>query len=326
MIFYRFKSFATVIVIIASIIATSPILAGDIVLTLEEPTDNITYSGVANIRGWVVGSVGIERVELYVDGVFETDIPSGGLRLDVSDMFPNYPDSSKSGFSMAFNYSHLTAGQHTVLIQAIDKSGVSKDASAAFNIARFDSSFISDPTKVSLNGATISHDNQSIITINNLTADGKTYDIRLDWRTAMQGYAITRIAPTGNPTPATDFSGTYQYSISLLINTCPVQVENNIFDTLTLAQNGTQLTGTDTHTLSPLSGTIDAQGNFSFTSKTQLDNHPCKLELNNRTTGNLISETIFVATLSVTTAIETSSDCPKSIECTVQYQGTIKKK
>lgn len=30
-----------------------------------------------------------------------------------------------------------------------------------------------------------------------MTADGKKYDIRLDWRTAIQGYMITQIIPTG---------------------------------------------------------------------------------------------------------------------------------
>ena len=30
--------------------------AGDIVLSLEEPAADSTYSGVANIRGWAVGA------------------------------------------------------------------------------------------------------------------------------------------------------------------------------------------------------------------------------------------------------------------------------
>ncbi len=168
MIYYSYKSIASAIFCIAGTIAGSQVLAGDIVLSLEEPTVNSTYSGVANIRGWVVGSAGIERVELYVDGALATNVPSGGLRPDIGAAYPSYPDSSKSGFSMAFNYSNLAAGQHTVSVRAVDKSGAVEDASATFSVARFDNPFIDDAAKVSLDGATVSLDGQAIV-INNLT-------------------------------------------------------------------------------------------------------------------------------------------------------------
>ena len=320
MIYYSYKSIATAIFCIAGTIAGSQVLAGDIVLSLEEPTVNSTYSGVANIRGWVVGSAGIERVELYVDGALATNVPSGGLRPDIGAAYPSYPDSSKSGFSMAFNYSNLAAGQHTVSVRAVDKSGAVEDASATFSVARFDNPFIDDAAKVSLDGATVSLDGQAIV-INNLSADGKTYDVRLDWRTAAQGYAITQIVPTGSPPPTGDFSGTYEYNLSLVSNTCPTQLEPNIVNTLTFNQSGTQLTGTDGYTKAPLTGTIDAQSNFSFTTKTQIDLPPCKLEQNSNGTGNLIGQTI-----AINTSIETVGSCPQSIKCAVGYQGTIKKK
>jgi hypothetical protein len=176
------------------------VLAGDIVLTLEEPIANNTYTGIANVRGWVVGSKGINRVELYVNGELKTNIPIGGLRTDVGNQYPNYPNSSNSGYSMAFNYSGLPAGQHSIIVRAIDSEGSFKDSFAMFNVTRFDNSYISNPASVSLNGATISNDNQTIF-ISNMTADGKRYDIRLDWRTAVQGYTITQIIPTGGSDP-----------------------------------------------------------------------------------------------------------------------------
>jgi hypothetical protein len=176
------------------------VLAGDIVLNLEEPSANSTYTGIANVRGWVVGSKGINRVELYVNGELKNNIPIGGLRTDVGNQYPNYPNSSYSGYSMAFNYSGLPAGQHSIVVRAIDSEGSFKDSSATFNVTRFDNSYISNSSSVSLNGATISNDNQSIF-ISNMTADGKKYDIRLDWRTAIQGYTITQIIPTGGSDP-----------------------------------------------------------------------------------------------------------------------------
>jgi hypothetical protein len=314
------KTIASTLLFVAGTMMGAPAWAGEIELLLEEPIANSTYSGVANIRGWVVGSAGIDRVELYVDGELKTNIPSGGLRSDVGNAYPSYPNSANAGFSMAFNYSNLAAGQHTVSVRAVDKSGATEDRSVAFSVARFDNPFIDDPAKISLDGATVSRDGQAIV-IDNLTADGKTYDVRLDWRTAIQGYAITQITPTGSPPPAGDFSGTYEYSLTLVSNTCPTQLEPNVVNTLTLKQSGTQLTGTDGYTKAPLTGTIDAQGNFTFVTTTQIDMPPCKIEQKSDGSGNLIGETI-----AIDTSIKTLGSCPQTIECAVGYQGTVKKK
>lgn len=314
------KTIASTLLFVAGTMMGAPTWAGEIELLLEEPIANSTYSGVANIRGWVVGSAGIDRVELYVDGELKTNIPSGGLRSDVGNAYPSYPNSANAGFSMAFNYSNLAAGQHTVSVRAVDKSGATEDRSVTFSVARFDNPFIDDPAKISLDGATVSRDGQAIV-IDNLTADGKTYDVRLDWRTAIQGYAISQITPTGSPPPAGDFSGTYEYSLTLVSNTCPTQLEPNIVNTLTLKQSGTQLTGTDGYTKAPLTGTIDAQGNFTFATTTQIDMPPCKIEQKSDGSGNLIGETI-----AIDTSIKTLGSCPQTIECAVGYQGTVKKK
>jgi len=174
--------------------------AGDIQFLLEEPTSGSAYSGVANVRGWAVSSVGINRIELLVDGVVKTNIPSGGLRKDVGNVYPSYPNSSQSGFSMAFNYSELTAGSHTIGINVIDNEGTKKSTTATFTVARFNTSFISDPATVSLSAATITDDNDKAISISNLQAGGKAYNVRLEWRTAAQGFALTSISPVGSGT------------------------------------------------------------------------------------------------------------------------------
>lgn len=186
---------------LALTVAAGPVAwSGDIVLHLEEPVDISTYAGVANVRGWVVGSAGINRVELYVDNQFETNIPVGGLRPDVGSSYPSYPNSANAGYSMAYNYSELTAGQHTILVRAIDAGGVRQEATATFDVARFDNPYIADPTTISLNGATVSGSGRSIF-IYNMTADGKTYDVRLDWQTPAQNFMLVQIVPTGDTPP-----------------------------------------------------------------------------------------------------------------------------
>jgi hypothetical protein len=171
--------------------------AGDIQFSLEEPFNGSIYSGVTNIRGWAVSSAGIRNVELLVDGVSNGNIPSGGRRVDVGNAYPTYPNSSQSGFSMIFNYSNLTVGAHTFSVNVIDNQGSQKSATASFNVARFNNSFIDNPAAISLNAATITDDNDKSILINNLQADGQLYNVRLEWRREVQGFALTSINPVG---------------------------------------------------------------------------------------------------------------------------------
>jgi len=165
-----------------------------IVLTLEEPASGSIYSGVTNIRGWAVAPVEIVRIELFIDGDFKTNIPYGGTRKDVGDDFPAYPNADQSGFSMAYNYSNLAAGSHRIDIRAVDINSDIQETSVVFHVTRFNNSFISDSADISLAESTVTKKNTSIV-INNVRAEGRYYDLRLDWRTAAQGFVSTEVRP-----------------------------------------------------------------------------------------------------------------------------------
>ena len=69
-----------------------PALADSMVLTLEEPKDGGTYTGISNLRGWAVAESGIDKIELDIDGVYAFDIPMGGSRGDVGSAYPDFPE------------------------------------------------------------------------------------------------------------------------------------------------------------------------------------------------------------------------------------------
>jgi hypothetical protein len=300
------------------LMVVSPSWAGDIVLSVEEPAVNSTYSGVANLRGWVVSSAGISRVELYVDSALTTHIPVGGRRTDVGSAYPNYPDSSNAGFSMAFNYSSLTAGPHTLQIRAIDRENASREQSVNFTVARFNPSYIADPAKISLAGATGSFDSRSIY-LKNLTADGQAYDVRLDWRTEAQGFAITQINPAGSA-PEDDFGGTYRSRVALTSNSCAFAVSSEAESELKLTQNGSQMSGMESGQLS-VAGTVDGLGNFALTSARLVQNPTtnCRGESYFSYQGNFPSQTI-----AITTNYEYFGSCQYR-NCAASFQGSITK-
>jgi len=304
---------------LGSILMTvSPSWAGDIVLFVEEPAANSAYSGVANLRGWVVGSAGISRVELYVDGALTTNIPVGGRRTDVGSAYPNYPDSNNAGFSMAFNYSSLTSGPHALRIRAVDRENASKEQSVSFSVARFNTSYIADPAKISLAGATGSLDTRSIY-LKNLAADGQTYDVRLDWRTEVQGFVITQIVPVGS-SPEDNFGGTYHSQVSLTSNSCAFAVSSPVESELKLTQSHSQISGTEGGQL-PVTGTVDALGNFVLTSSRLVQNPTanCRGESYFSYQGNFPSQTV-----AITINYEYFGSCQYR-NCAASFQGSIAK-
>jgi hypothetical protein len=276
---------------------------------------------VANVRGWAVGSAGIDRVEWYVDEQLFSDLPMGGRRRDVGNAYPNFPGSADSGFSAIFNYSNLTAGQHTFRIRVVDREGAVKESSVAFGVVRFDNPYIADPARFSLDGATGSFGGRSIV-FENVLADGKTYDILLDWRTEIQGFAITQIVPAGSQPPDT-YGGTYRLSASLISNGCASSMPSSAQENHNLRQNGFQLTGTIVEGGEPVSGTVDSQGNFTYATTVPLEVNPtpsCNIKVNGSYQGNFGAQTV-----KVTVSLDVTGNCSPVFDCAVSYQGTIVK-
>ncbi len=239
--------------------------AGTIQFGLEEPKANSTYSGVGNLRGWAVSSVGIEKVELFIDGKYKTDIPSGGARGDVGNKYPDYPDSDKSGYSMAYAYTSLSTGSHQIKIKVTDNEGDIKEKTINFNSTKFSGGYMKDANAIDASSATLSASNDSI-QIKGLMANSNAHDVTLKWNPASQGLAFTQIATSSNsgggntgkcvnvPFPANDSTiewditgQTANGNISGTINTHYIKVSDTGAETDTVSEiSGSGVTTTNT--------------------------------------------------------------------------------
>ncbi|MDB2689186.1 M12 family metallo-peptidase [Luminiphilus sp.] len=171
----------------------SSIASGDTLkVVLEEPGSGSIYSGVGNLRGWSVASVGIENVEIWIDGVYAFDAPYGGQRMDVGNANPDFPDSEKSGYALAWNYSNMSPGEHTMTARAYNTNGQYAERTSTFTVTRFNKPFIGANDAVSLDAAqcTVS---DAQIWLQDASIAEMLYDIRLDWRTATQGFEIIEV-------------------------------------------------------------------------------------------------------------------------------------
>ena len=161
-------------------------------VSLEEPIDGQIHMGVGNLRGWAVSNEGIARIEILVDGIPQFDAPYGGNRADVGNAFPDVPNSSQSGFSLAFNYSGLAFGQHTVTAVAHTLGGQERRSSATFQVVRFDEEFIPGNDAVDLTDSELTATGNEV-TITDVIVDGVLHDLTLKWRPAEQGFEIIEI-------------------------------------------------------------------------------------------------------------------------------------
>jgi hypothetical protein len=164
----------------------------DIRLAVDEPSPGGIHTGIGNVRGWAISSNPIERVEIFIDGAYQFDIPHGGARGDVGNAFPEIENSALSGYAAAVNYNNLAPGEHELVVRATDSFGSTIERTIDFEVIRFEKSFISATDDFELGWAGLTALG-STITIYGAMIDEHRYNLTLQWRTNTQGFEIIRI-------------------------------------------------------------------------------------------------------------------------------------
>lgn len=205
--FMRLAAFTSLLGLMLSPIAAALSPAPPPSLALEAPADGAVVSGISNIQGWSfypqspLESFGVERVELWIDGVYTSDIPFGGLRRDVAGAFPDSPMALASGFSQAYNFSDLQRGEHTIEVRAcpdVDRNDtafyplICARQRSTINVVRFNDSFLPEDRRPTFrNPAAAVNSAEGTIGFSGLQLyNGNTWDVILEWNTATQGFEI----------------------------------------------------------------------------------------------------------------------------------------
>ncbi len=164
----------------------------DIRLEIDEPTPGGDHTGIGNVRGWAISSNHIERVEIFIDGAYQFDIPHGGSRGDVGNAFPKIENSALSGYAAAVNYNNLSPGEHELVVRASDTFGSTIERQVTFEVIRFEESFISASDDFELGWAGLAALGRTI-TIYGAMIGEHRYNLTLQWRASTQGFEIIRI-------------------------------------------------------------------------------------------------------------------------------------
>ena len=164
----------------------------DIRLSVDEPSLGGIHTGIGNVRGWAISSNKIDRLEIFIDGAYQFDIPHGGARSDVGNAFPEIENAALSGYSAAVNYNNLSPGEHELIVRATDSFGSTIERTIDFEVIRFEKSFIGATDAFELGWAGLTALGRSV-NIYGAQIDGALYNLTLQWRTNTQSFEIIRI-------------------------------------------------------------------------------------------------------------------------------------
>ena len=160
--------------------------------------------GVSLVRGWAFDTLPgetIDLVELFIDGVRNTNIPCCSPRQDVANANPGFPAANtlNSGWGLTINWGDLSAGDHSTQIQVTSSTGEEAllDPRTVTVVKLGDFPFIDD---FDISAASVSIDGQDIVLTGVIVQDKATQalaniTLRLRWSEAAQALTIISAAP-----------------------------------------------------------------------------------------------------------------------------------
>jgi len=177
------------------LLAFTSFASAEIIMSLEQPVNGATVSGVQNIRGWAVTTQGvIKSIKVYIDEEYKFNVPIGGQRKDVSRAYPTASNSASPGYSTVQNWNNLEDGKHTIRVVVKNNKGDVESDTHTFWTTSFISPYIRDPD-MDISGAKLTLLGPLSFIMSGVNADGFESHVLMEWRTAAQNFVIGGVMP-----------------------------------------------------------------------------------------------------------------------------------
>jgi len=164
------------------------------IVTMESPSMGSTMQGVANIRGWMLSHQDVDGVELFIDGEYAGNIPMGGLRQDVANAYPEYPDADLSGFSMAFYYGALDPYvSHTMTVAVFMGDWKIASDTVEFDVVAFELGNWQKTPITKYSSFAIDEDTNGFIMYDVFLNRNFYPEVKFEWSNESQGFVIVDI-------------------------------------------------------------------------------------------------------------------------------------
>ncbi len=188
-----------------------------ITVTLENPPDQKTASGIGVVSGWAVSSTAagatINSVQLKIDDDVQqsNNIPCCSERADVESAFPDQkPQSLNSGFGSLVNFNLLPSGSHTFGVNVQDSTSASAGVTNTVTTVKLgDSEFLD---QFDLSGAEVSLQGQTLLLNKVKVRDKATQQVReifanYAWQESCQCFVAQSTCGNGSVEPTEECDG-----------------------------------------------------------------------------------------------------------------------
>ncbi len=93
------------------------------IVCIDNPTNSQVNGTQINVAGWSLNLYGVQKVQVYVDNIYNEDATIGLSRADVNNVYPGYQNGASSGYSANLNISALSNGIHTITVKSVGNDG-----------------------------------------------------------------------------------------------------------------------------------------------------------------------------------------------------------
>lgn len=92
---------------------------------VDSPDPAKIQSGVVLVQGWVLDTLAVSKIELWVDDQYQHDAVLNLPRIDIVEAFPDWPgiQTARPGFITGFRADRFTNGSHTVEVRVYTSNG-----------------------------------------------------------------------------------------------------------------------------------------------------------------------------------------------------------
>ena len=90
---------------------------------IDLPAEGLVFAGLVEITGFAVDFEAVDRVEIYVDGIFQGDATLGLPRPAVAAAFPGYPGAGTAGWRFLLDTTVFADGFHELQAVVVDELG-----------------------------------------------------------------------------------------------------------------------------------------------------------------------------------------------------------
>lgn len=156
------------------------------------PKNNDDVIGLGMIQGYAIAPAGVDKVELYVDNQYFSDMPYGGIRADIDLLFPTYPNSLTSGFALRYGFRNLSAGPHQLKLIAYDQLQNTNEHTLTVNVQKYGNNWAWD-NNVDLAAASCDI-SVNAVSLDNISVNGADYDAVLSWNTTLQSFSVKEVS------------------------------------------------------------------------------------------------------------------------------------